>query len=144
MTQTTIKPHLRVFFYAVKTAKEKLDRLIEIAESHIEKSRRLLILTDSAEAAEYIQKILWSHSPLSFIPHTMDRTKKDLILIIQNLDDDIQGSCLLNLTQLPIEKAPGKVTEIYELEDGTSKAKLEISKAKYTLYKAGGHHLHYS
>lgn len=138
---TIIQMSLRVFFYPVKTAKEKIDAVIKICENHIEKGYKLMILVDSMQAGEYIEKTLWSHSPQSFIPNTKEIGKKAPIFIGESLSNDY--SSILNLTQNCVDPANSKLTTVYELEDATSKAKMDLSKAKYSQYKAENHHLHF-
>lgn len=135
------RPPLRICFYPVKTNKEKLDSLIEIAKTHIEKESKLLILTDSIEGVDYIDKLLWSHDPLSFIPHSTMQNHSSLISIAM-FPTELEGfPNLLNLTAEPIIDPPSQVKIIHELEDNTSKTKSEIAKIKYDAYKAIGHHL---
>jgi DNA polymerase IIIc chi subunit len=132
---------LRVFFYPVKTVKEKIDAVIKICENHIEKGYKLMILVDSMQAAEYIEKILWGHNSQSFIPNTKEAGKKAPIFIGESLNNEYCS--ILNLTQNCIDAGNSKLTTVYELEDGTSKAKMDLSKAKYSQYKAENYHLHF-
>jgi DNA polymerase IIIc chi subunit len=133
--------NLRVFFHPVKTAKEKIDAVIKICENHIEKGYKLMILVDSMQTGDYIEKVLWGQNPQSFIPNTKEIGKKTPIFIAESLSNDY--SSVLNLTQNSIDPTNSKLTTVYELEDATSKAKMDLSKAKYSQYKAGSHHLHF-
>ncbi len=53
------------FFFNVE---HKLQKIAELSASALGKNRRLMILSASAESSREIEKFLWTHSALSFLP----------------------------------------------------------------------------
>ena len=85
-----------------------------------------MILVDSEKAKEYIDKLLWSQPPDSFLPHS-----GELITIGTQLSDTVTD--YFNLTA-PALIGTG-LRRIYEFDDQTSPDKQAAFKQRYERYK---------
>jgi DNA polymerase-3 subunit chi len=63
--------------------------------------RQVLVYVPDGEQAMRLDRVLWSHPPLSFLPHCgrdSPLTPQTPIVLTDKLDDPPQESCLLNLS----------------------------------------------
>jgi len=56
-------------FFVETSGAEKRKVLCQWVERFYEEGRRILIITDSTQAAQHLDQMLWSFSQSSFIPH---------------------------------------------------------------------------
>ena len=105
---------MKVIYFQVKNAGEKLKKIVQIATLHFEKGEPLLILAPNASAAVYLDALLWSSPQESFLPHEIDQSEL-LALTAQKINVN-SASAVLNLCQetVGISLSPQL---IYEFED---------------------------
>jgi DNA polymerase IIIc chi subunit len=137
----TISKPTRVCFIRVTDNASKLQKLCAIIHSHFIKNDKVLIAVPSAEAAAYIDQLLWRMPEESFLPHAIaNHTTSERIAITTALLNINQASTLVNLLPNP-HPNPGSVVLIYELLDLTAKDKEEVSRRKQAAYRSAGHHV---
>lgn len=137
-----IKTQNRVIFLQVSSPQEKIHAICKEAATHFEKRHRLIYFVDSKESELFIDKLLWTHPPLSFLPHEATlKPSQELIVITQSQDNLNEAGALFNLRKEPLAFLPPLITTLYELEDMTSPAKQQASKHKFEFYKSHKYHI---
>ena len=120
-----------VLFFPVKETKAKLLKICEIANLHVQKKEKLIILVPDQIAFEFVDELLWKLPEEGFLPHP------NTFLSIQ-LEATEGASSLFNLTPVAfLQKDYFK--KIYEFEDYTSSEKLQLSKQRYQMYRNAGY-----
>lgn len=119
----------QVMLIQVQNNPQKLVKIVEQATLHFQRAESLQILVENTTSAEYIDKLLWSHPPESFLPHG-----GELISIGQTID--LNARHYFNLTaEALVDLALGT---IYEFDDQSSPHKQEAFKRRYHAYKRAG------
>lgn len=105
-------------FFIVSTPETKLRRLRELALWGLESGENLLIFSPGEKATEYVDRYLWSFSPLSFLPHEVSAApSRSPVVITETLENWNQAKALLNLSPQPV-KNPEKFDRIFEFLPG--------------------------
>lgn len=126
---------IRVVFFQVRDTKLKLQRLVEIAQTHFEKNDPFLIFVEDAKAQTFVDDLLWKLPETSFLPHiSTDDTTKELIAITKSKANINQARAAFNLCPTPL-LLTAPIRLIYEFEDLTSPAKKELSSLRFDAYK---------
>ncbi len=129
----------RVIFFQVRDAKLKLQRLVEMAQTHFEKKDPFIIFVEDTKAQSFVDDLLWKLPETSFLPHSAtDDTTKDLIAITKSKTNVNQARSAFNLCPTPL-LLEGPLRLIYDFEDLTSPSKKELSSLRFDAYK----HAHY-
>lgn len=116
----------QVLLIPVKSNHEKLQKMVELAKSHFDRSESLTFYVEGQAAVDYIDKLLWTQPADSFLPHD-----GELITITDKIPKNAKS--IFNLTSKPlIEKSSGVV---YEFDDQSSTHKQEAFKMRYHAYK---------
>lgn len=113
----------------VQTDPQKLTKIVTLATEHFKRGESLQILVENDLSREYIDKLLWTHPPDSFLPHG-----GELISIGQKLDPD--ATHYFNLTADALIQIDAGA--IYEFDDQSSPHKQEAFKRRYHAYKRSG------
>jgi len=122
----------RVFFIQVKTNSEKLKKILELCQTHFENRQKLLIKTDTIEAARFLDDFLWKNPTDGFLPHGIEETDS-FISITKSDTNPNQAYCCLNLTSSPLLNT--NFSKIYEFDDKSSLEKQRISEFRFQTYK---------
>ena len=123
---------MNVTFLKVHDNKTKIQRLLEVIHHHFYKGDRILIMVSNATAANYINELLWSTPPESFIPHIMtDASSMEQLVITQKKNNVNRSSVVVNLSSEIWEES---IEHLYELMDTTSKEKETLSRQKVQHY----------
>lgn len=128
----------QILFIPVKDNHAKIIALCRIVEMHFEQKKKLLIVAPSAEAANYIDQLLWKYKEESFLPHTIiDSQTSEPIGITTKMENLNRASSLLNLcpSAVPIFES---FENIYELFDETMPDKAELSRQRQQTYVKQG------
>src|SRR5687768_7992650 len=89
---------VQVFFLRVTDNATKLQRLCAVVQKHFENKERILITTPSAEAAHYMDQLLWRMPEESCVPHTIvNATTNESIAITTSHTNVNQAPILINL-----------------------------------------------
>ena len=124
-----------VLFLEVNDNKTKLKTIWEVIQKHYP-AETLLIKVPNAEAAAYIDQLLWRYAEESFIPHAVvNGPSKERIVITTKNENLNQAQVLLNLCA---EAASNAVhfKKIYELMDKTDRSKESASFSRIHAYKS--------
>lgn len=122
---------MKITFYPVKTTSAKLAKIIEVGTTHFNKGEPILFFVPDEASWEFLDKLLWSTPPDSFLPHP-----SKLIQIRHHFDPAY--TTVFNLSPAPL-LAPlfqETIKSLYELEDHTSPEKLQASQNRYHAYRA--------
>jgi DNA polymerase-3 subunit chi len=135
---------MKVNFYLLKQDTEQARRLLacRLAEQQARQGQRICILTDSPDAAQQMDQLLWSHSPESFLPHALagDATAASVAVVIgQGTEAPAGTTCILNLgSEAPLNQPTLAAIAEFVLNDDEAKAR---SRERWNLYKQLGYEL---
>ena len=130
---------LKVFFFTVKDAKEKVQALIQTATTHFIKKEKIHLIVPDTATLEFVDQLLWNHPPESFLPHSTGVLFpfQDLIFISLPLISFEEFPIVFNLCQTP--HSPSKTLKVlYELEDVSHPQKTAVFKNKFEHYQNQG------
>jgi DNA polymerase IIIc chi subunit len=97
--------------------------------------KRILIRVPTQEAAEFLDKKLWSTPPESFVPHHVVSSKTDVVVAITSEAINVNDAdTLVNLTSTIPEDVSCYKT-IVELDDSTTPEKAQQTEAKIRGYR---------
>lgn len=123
---------MKISFLKVHDNTKKIQRLLEVIHHHFYKGDRILVVVPNITAGSYINDLLWSSPPESFIPHVMtDAPSADALVITQKKENLNKATVVVNLTAGIWEES---VSYLYELMDKTSKEKEILSFNKIKQY----------
>jgi DNA polymerase IIIc chi subunit len=123
---------MKITFLKVSNNVKKIQRLLDLIHHHFYKGHRIQIVVPNITAGNYINDLLWSTPPESFIPHVMtDAPVADQIVITQRCETLNRSSVVVNLSQAVWEQS---VDHLYELLDMTSKEKEQQALNKIKVY----------
>lgn len=124
-----------LFFLSAKNNTQKIQHISSKSQFFFLQQKPLLILVSSFEAAQYVDLLLWSHPPDSFIPHTVtDQPSSTLITISIGEEKPYDAPYIFNLCSFPLP-IQASTKELYELYDETSLEKANSSQRKWDFYK---------
>ena len=101
-------------------------QIVQVVSNHFKRQEPLVVLVDSEKAKEYVDKLLWSQPPESFLPHG-----GELISIALKPNDAVNN--YFNLTSDAL--IGHGFSRIYEFDDQSSPEKYAAFKARYDHYK---------
>lgn len=120
----------KILFFKVATNTEKLQKIVDISQSHYENKIPLTILVPNENVLEYIDELLWKVPATSFLPHGDEGQTISIKAFSKELP--LQKH-IFNLC--PFEIIPTSFKKIYELEDTTSSAKQALFQKKIKSYQ---------
>ena len=120
---------MNIVFFTVKDTPSKLTKLYRISEQHLMQKEPLLLLAFDKNSFDFLDKLLWSSPPESFLPHP-----SSFLAISQEVLPHFPT--IFNLRPTPLLEAAG-IKTIYEFEDHTSSEKFQLSKQRYQNYRDG-------
>lgn len=127
-----------VIFLRVKDNGAKRTAICQTIVQQFEEGRRVLVAAPNEKVAKYIDQLLWSYPPESFIPHLMAGSACNVPVVIargtQNLN---KAKVVLNLCPQP-SPLSNEVETVYELLDETDPGKKAVALQKQQAYQAQG------
>lgn len=117
---------MNIVFFPVKETPTKLARLCKLAQHHVEQREPLLLLVPDKASFDFLDKLLWSSPPESFLPHPTN-------LLTISLELDAHFPSVFNLR--PVALLETNIRTVYEFEDHTSSEKFQLSKHRYQTYR---------
>ena len=126
---------MRVVFFQVRFAKEKIERLVEIVTAHFEKGENIILFVEDEKAQNFVDELLWKIPPSNFLPHIASDTPTEEKIAITRTKTNVNlAKYAFNLCSTPLLlDPPFKI--VYEYEDLTSPSKHEISAMRFDAYK---------
>lgn len=131
-------------FYLLKQDSEQARRVLacRLAEQQAKQGQRICILTDTAEAADELDQLLWAFSSDSFLPHALatDPTAATVAVVISHGTEAPAGTtCILNLgSEAPLNQPSLTAIAEFVLSDEESRTR---SRSRWNLYKQLGYEL---
>lgn len=123
---------MKITFLKVHDNGKKIQRLVDVIHHHFYKGDRILVVVPNAAAGKFIDDLLWSTPPESFLPHVMtDVPNPEQLVITQKKENLNRCSVVVNLSAGIWEES---VENLYELMDRTSKEKEILSQNKINQY----------
>jgi DNA polymerase-3 subunit chi len=125
---------MKITFLKVHDNQKKVQRLVEVIHHHFYKGDRILVVVPNAAAGKFIDDLLWSTPPESFLPHVMtEAPTAEQLVVTQKRENLNRSAVVINLTAGIWEES---VDILYELMDRTSKDKEILSQNKINQYGA--------
>ena len=132
-----MKSNSRVVFFQVKSAKEKLSKICDMASFHFGRKEHFLIYSPDDKAEEFVNELLWRQPAESFLPHSISQENSDdWIVITKKKEDFKRARFIFNLRPTPLLLDTFQI--VYELEDLTSLNKKMLSRKRFEAYKSLG------
>jgi len=132
----------RIDFYQLNPERSRYDQVVcKLCEKAYEKKQLTLLLTQSQQQSEHLDKRLWTYSDESFLPHDREETDGIVtpILIHDNPEPDGERHLLINLSaSVPAYFA--QFERVIELVTEENKAQ---AREHYSYYKERGYPLNH-
>lgn len=133
MTSTQV-PQVR--FLRVTNNVEKQESICRVIHEHFTNNQRVLVAAPTAEAAKFLDLLLWKTPKESFTPHIISNTPTQERVVITTTTANLnQANVLVNLSGTT-PKILNTVEIVYELLDLTSPEKEAASLARQAAYTA--------
>lgn len=125
----------QVTFHLVKSNAAKLKAISDIVGEAFAAGKKMLIIAPSAEAAAYIDQLLWRMPEESFVPHVIaSKAVPNRVVIAVNPAQNLnQADVLLNLSP-SVSSISDQFAEVHELFDETDPVKAEQSAQRKKYY----------
>lgn len=124
----------KVIFHLVKNSKEKLSKILTIAQTHYERQEPLLFFVPDTKAAHFLDELFWKYPEMGFMPHQIsDQPVKEFILISQQRKNFLRAKFACNLWPTPLLTEEFPV--LHEWEDLTSSVKQSLSQSRFEAYR---------
>jgi DNA polymerase-3 subunit chi len=131
------------FYHLITTPLDRaLPKLLEKAYAG---GFRTLLVADSAERVEWLNQLLWTYDPNSFLPHGSKqdgRAEQQPILLSTALETDNNPNLLLVTNGLKPPK-PEHYERILDMFDGNDPDAVAQARNRWTGYKNAGYSLSY-
>lgn len=129
----------RINFWQVADNRQKLELICALTHQHFVRKERLLITVPNETAARYVDQLLWSSPPESFLPHVTSEKPIAAAVVITTGEQNLnQASILLNLCPTASAQA-ANFSQVHELLDSTSPDKEQLSRQREAIYRSAGH-----
>lgn len=140
-TQQTV-----VYFWIVRDVQKKLATVCHLVARHFARKERVLVMTPSIQAAQYVDQLLWSNPPDSFVPHALSTEALEAAVVVTYPKEGVEGGKIENLNQAQvlinlcptISTLVGTTASLHELFDQTDAEKQRLSQERYAAYEAAG------
>lgn len=106
-----------IYFWMVRDGAEKLSTVCQLVARHFARKERVVIATPSIAVAQYVDQLLWSLPPESFLPHAISEVPLEAAVVITVGDQNPnQATVLVNLCGGPTVLIE-RITCLHELYD---------------------------
>lgn len=133
-----------VQFYHLLTSplERALPRLVEKAYGS---GKKTLLVAGSDERVDYLNQLLWTYDPGSFLPHgsAKDGNEEQQPVFLSTHMDAPNGAALLVVTDGAIPDKPEQFERILDMFDGNDPEAVTKARQRWTLYKHSGHEVTY-
>lgn len=128
-----------IFFLKVADNSSKLKRLCDVIQEHFLEGVHIQISVPSAEAATYIDQLLWRLPEESFLPHFIVHEKSSAQIVITTKPENLNKATILFNLCPEVPPMSDFFEKIYDLYDETQPSKLALSQQRQSAYQAAGH-----
>lgn len=132
-------PEVKVIFFTIKDASQKLKVLVKTVTSHFVKKEKIQIVVPDQNALDFVDNLLWSSPKESFLPHSKEALLpyQDLVFFSLPLPSLEEYPIVFNLCQTPFPVTPS-LKILYELEDLSHPQKAATFQGKFKEYQKSG------
>lgn len=128
----------KIIFLKVTDNASKMTCLCETAQTHFQQGHKVLFSVPSAEAARFLDQLLWKSPQESFLPHSVANSpSKDFIAITSSQENVNNATVLFNLHP-NVNPIYTQFKTVYELFDETLQDKLLLSQQRQAAYREAG------
>lgn len=130
----------KVFFY--HNVNDRLGAACGLLAKAWTQKKDFTVFVPAPERAQLLDRLLWTQSPLSFLPHCHDRSPlaaETPILLTQDLEDPRQDQRLLNLDD-DIPPNFERFANLIEVVSQADEDKLQ-ARQRFKYYKAQGYEI---
>lgn len=131
---------MRTVFFQVRTAQDKINRIIEASHFHFLKKEHLLFFVEDDRSLRYIDDLLWSLPKESFLPHQIlsQKPEEELIAITKEKINLNNTKIAFNLCLTPLLI---DIPFIYDFEDLSTPNRQMLSQIRFNAYKTAHFHI---
>lgn len=128
---------MKVLFYVVTQPQQKKECICFLAHDGVMKGNNMQFIVEDDAAAKFLDQLLWTFPPESFLPHVVKKLPKQEKIAIFTKDDPKweKAAVTFNLRSAPIENAKEVVIEILDKTDPSKEA---LSNSKLEHYQKEG------
>jgi DNA polymerase-3 subunit chi len=127
------------FYQLLKTPLEKT--LPKLLEKAYEAGFRCLVVCDSPEQRDYLNSVLWTYSPSSFLPHGIegDPNRHPIWLALESANRN--NATLIVITSGIIPNNLAEFDRCLDLFNGHDPLMTQKARERYKIYASQGHNL---
>ncbi|WP_142848593.1 DNA polymerase III subunit chi [Telmatospirillum sp. J64-1] len=134
----------RVGFYHLQLW--PLDKALpQLLEKVLAAGHRAVVVAGSSERVDYLNHLLWTYDPASWLPHgsAKDGNAEAQPIWLGMTDDNPNGADVLVLTDGMSSDRIGDFVRCLDLFDGNDEAAVQAARQRWARWKAAGHDLTY-
>lgn len=131
------------FYHLTTTPLERaLPKLLEKAHSG---GFRVLLTLSNDDQAEYINQLLWTYDPNSFLPHGSAKEAQAARqpILLASTQDNVNQANVLFITNGARAENIESYERIIDMFDGGNEETLQAARTRWKHYKDAGNELHY-
>ncbi|MBL95963.1 MAG: hypothetical protein CFH06_01956 [Alphaproteobacteria bacterium MarineAlpha3_Bin5] len=131
------------FYHINKSSFENV--LITLLQKSFNTGKRTLVLVDSEERASFLDNLLWSYDPSSWLPHGTcdDAASGEHPILLTSTDLNINSAEFLFLLYGTTSSNIENFERCFNLFDGRAEAAVQAARGYWSEYKKAGHILTY-
>lgn len=128
----------KVHFINVSDGPSKLQAITQTVQECLDHEKRVLIAVPNQEAANFIDRLLWTTPEESFSPHAIvNGPSQELVAITTSPTNFNKAQVLINLNP-HISPISSEFEVIYDLYDKTHPSKETLSQQRQEAYTSAG------
>lgn len=129
-----------LLFFEVSTPQQKKECISSVSHHHFIKGSKLLFIVEDERSGKFLDQLLWSFPPESFLPHTLAKIPKLERLMIAVKGETLwkEADVIFNLQNeiLQCEESPKLVIEFFDKSDPE---RADRAKKRLEEYSSKGH-----
>ncbi|MDH5353021.1 MAG: DNA polymerase III subunit chi [Gammaproteobacteria bacterium] len=132
----------RIDFYQLDPQRHQADKVVcQLCQKAYEKKQRTLLLTQSPDQTEHLDRQLWIFNDDSFVPHDTEQADEfdTPILINNNAENDNERQLLINLSG----RIPDNFAQYERIIELVTEENKQQARQHYSFYKERGYPLNH-
>jgi DNA polymerase-3 subunit chi len=129
----------KVIFIKVTTPLVKQRKLCDVIQHHFENGENILITVPNAEAARYVDELLWRLPEESILPHHIAEVPLEEPIVITTRSENLNEATVVFNLRSDASSLCGQIATIYELMDETHPDRQSSSLGRFTAYQKLGY-----